>query len=113
MNCCGLEGIPTFAADADNQYKTGISMATINIYGSGYQSPGDGGDIESIMEISDEELEEIKSIAADLDKNLDELDYDDLPSEIRDRMEQTLDSEWGYVDGESWNTMVNGFSISG
>ena len=87
-------------------------MATINIYGSGYQSPGDGGDIESTMDLTDEEFEEIKSIAAELDKDLDELDYDDLPSEIRDRMEQTLDDEWGYVDGESWNTMVNGFSIS-
>ncbi len=87
-------------------------MATINIYGSGYQSPGDGGDIESIMEISIEEFEEIKSIAEDLGKELDELDYDDLPDDIRDRMEKTLDDEWGYVDGESWHTMVNGFSIS-
>ncbi len=87
-------------------------MATINIYGSGYQSPGDGGDIESIMEISIEEFEEIKSIAEDLGKDLDELDYGDLPDDIRDRMEKTLDDEWGYVDGESWHTMVNGFSIS-
>jgi hypothetical protein len=87
-------------------------MATINIYGSGYQSPGDGGDIESIMEISIEEFEEIKSIAEELGKELDELDYDDLPDDIRDRMEKTLDDEWGYVDGESWHTMVNGFSIS-
>ncbi len=87
-------------------------MATIYIFGSGYQSPGDGGDIESIMEISDEEFEEIKVIAADLEKDLNELDYDDLPLEIRDRMEQTLDDEWGFVDGEYWHTMVNGFSIS-
>jgi hypothetical protein len=87
-------------------------MATINIYGSGYQSPGDGGDIESIMEISIEEFEEIKSIAEELGKELDDLDYDELPDDIRDRMEKTLDDEWGYVDGESWHTMVNGFSIS-
>ena len=87
-------------------------MATINIYGSGYQSPGDGGDIESIMEISIEEFEEIKSIAEERGKELDELDYDDLPDDIRDRMEKTLDDEWGYVDGESWHTMVNGFFIS-
>ena len=87
-------------------------MATINIYGSGYQSPGDGGDIESIMEISIEEFEEIKSTAEDLGKELDDLDYDELPDDIRDRMEKTLDDEWGYVDGESWHTMVNGFSIS-
>ena len=87
-------------------------MATINIYGSGYQSPGDGGDIESIMEISTEEFEEIKSIAEELGKELDDLDYDDLPDDIRDRMEKTLDDEWGYVNGESWHTMVNGFSIS-
>lgn len=87
-------------------------MATIIIYGSGYQSPGDGGDIESTIEISDEELEEIKSIAAYLDKELDDLVFDDLPSYIRDRMEKTLDDEWGYVDGETWHTMVNGFSFS-
>ena len=87
-------------------------MATINIYGSGYQSPGDGGDIESIMEISIDEFEEIKSIAEELGKELDDLDYDELPDDIRDRMEKTLDDEWGYVDGESWHTMVNGFSIS-
>ncbi len=87
-------------------------MATINIYGSGYQSPGDGGDIESIMEISIDEFEEIKSTAEDLGKELDDLDYDELPDDIRDRMEKTLDDEWGYVDGESWHTMVNGFSIS-
>ena len=100
-----------FATDtAINQNNN--TMATINIYGSGYQSPGDGGDIESTMDLSDEEFEEIKSIAEELDKELDELEYDDLPSEIRDRMEQTLQDEWGYVDGESWNTMVNYFSIS-
>ena len=87
-------------------------MATINIYGSGYQSPGDGGDIESIMEISIDEFEEIKSTAEDLGKELADLDYDELPDDIRDRMEKTLDDEWGYVDGESWHTMVNGFSIS-
>ena len=86
-------------------------MATIHIYGSGYQSPGDGGDIESTMYISDEELEEIKSIATMFDKELDDLEYDDLPSCISDRMEKTLDDEWGFVDGEYWNTMVNGFSI--
>ena len=87
-------------------------MATIYIYGSGYQSRGDGGDIESSMDISDEEFEEIKSIASELEKDLDDLQFDDLPSYIRDRMEKTLDEEWGYVEGEYWNTMVNGFSIS-
>ena len=92
-------------------------MATINIYGSGYQSPGDGGDIESIMEISIDEFEEIKSTAEDLvtlqlSKARMEASQVLLPDDIRDRMEKTLDDEWGYVDGESWHTMVNGFSIS-
>ena len=29
-------------------------MACIQVYGQGYQSPGDGGDIESTLDITDE-----------------------------------------------------------
>ena len=86
-------------------------MAYIVIYGQGYQSPGDGGDIESTMDLSDEDYEEIKSIAKENEKDIDELDFDDLPSHIREQMEEKLDEEWGFVDGESWHTFVSGFSV--
>ena len=87
-------------------------MASISIYGSGFQSRGDGGDIESTLTLSEDEYNEIKDIAVELGKDLDELELDDLPCGIVEQMEKQLDDDWGFVDGESWNTMVNGFSIN-
>lgn len=86
-------------------------MACIRVYGQGYQSPGDGGDIESTLDITDEELEEIKAIAKEKDLDLDELEFDDIPGHIMEQMEKALEDEWGYVDGEYWHTFVSGFSI--
>lgn len=87
-------------------------MASINIYGHGFQTRGDGGEIESTLILSGEEYSEIKNIAAEHGKDIDELVLDDLPRDIIDRMEEKLEDDWSFVDGESYNTMVNGFSIS-
>ena len=48
-------------------------MVLVTIYGQGYQSPSDGGDIESNLPLSDEELKEIESTAKELDMEVDEL----------------------------------------
>lgn len=86
-------------------------MVTITIYGQGYQSPGDGGDIESTIGIKDSEYEVIKALAKELGKDVDELDFYDLPDDLQKRMEEQLDDDWGIQDGEEWHTFVNGFSI--
>ena len=87
-------------------------MASIHIYGHGFQTRGDGGEIESTLILSEEEFNEIKDIAVEQGIDLDELELDDLPRYILEQMEKTLDNDWGFVDGESYNTMVNGFSIN-
>ncbi len=86
-------------------------MVTVTIFGQGYQSPGDGGDIESTMWLSDEEYEVIQSLAKKLDKDIDELSFYDLPDNLQERMEKVLNDDWGFQEGEKWNTFVNGFSI--
>lgn len=86
-------------------------MRTITIYGQGYQSPGDGGDIETTISIEDSKYEEIKTIAKDLGMDVNELDFEDLPSDLQERMEKELYDEWGFSEGEEWHTFVTGFSI--
>jgi len=84
-------------------------MATMTIYGQAYESPGDGGDVESQMELSEEELNSIKELLDDPDDGFDFLDLDDLPSEIRDQMEEVIEDEWS--EGGKWHTFVCGFSV--
>lgn len=85
-------------------------MAEMKIYGQAYESPGDGGDVESYMELSQEDLDSIKSLLEDPDDGFDFLDLDDLPDDIRERMEETIEDEWS--EGGKWHTFVCGFSIS-
>ena len=87
-------------------------MAQINIDGQAYQSPGDGGDVYSSISISDEEMEAIREIAREKEVEIEDLELDDLPSDIRERMEDELRNDWEYSEGGPWNTFVSGFSIS-
>ena len=86
-------------------------MINITIYGQGYQSPGDGGHIESTISIDNSEYEVIIATAKELGMDVDELNFEDLPCELQERMEKELNDEWGFYDGEEWNTFVTGFSI--
>ena len=87
-------------------------MITITIYGQGYQSPGDGSDIQSTISIDDKEYERIMSRAIRMGKCIDEMDFGDLTKDLQRRMERKLKAEWGYHDGEEWNTFVSHFSIN-
>lgn len=86
-------------------------MAQIDIHGQAYQSSGDGGDVFSSISISEAEMESIREIAREKEVEIDELKLDDLPSDIRERMEDELRNDWEYSEGGPWNTFVSGFSI--
>lgn len=86
-------------------------MAQINIDGQAYQSPGDGSDVYSCISISEAEMEAIREIACEKEIEIEELELDDLPYDILERMEDELRNNWEYSEGGPWNTFISGFSI--
>ena len=88
-------------------------MASTHIIELGVQNP-DGVEIKFKYRfiLSEEAFNEIKDIAVEQGKALDEIELDDLPRYIQKLIKGTLEKDWGFVDGESYNAIVNGFSIN-